>query len=79
MPFNFSKYTYFIQFTSGKLWLKMRRMRLISLLLHFFGSSLCLTRRMDLIQRALDTPDVVDYFSYPEHGQQMRETIFRGI
>ena len=35
--------------TSGKLWLKMRRMNIISLVLHFFGSSLRLTRRMDLI------------------------------
>ena len=31
---------------------------------------------MDLILRALDTPDVVDYFSYPQHGQQVREQIF---
>ena len=57
----------------------MRRMSIISLVLHFFGSGLRLTRRMDLIQRALDTPDVVDYFSYPQHGQQVYEKLFRGI
>ena len=65
--------------TSGKLWLKMRRMSIVSLVLYFFGSSLRWTRRMDLILRALDTPDVVDYFSYPQHGQQVREKHFRGI
>ena len=65
--------------TSGKLWLKMRRMSIVSLVLYFFGSSLRWTRRMGLILRALDTPDVVDYFSYPQHGQQVREKHFRGI
>ena len=69
----------FLLITSGKLWLKMRRMSIVSLVLHFFGSSLRWTRRMDLILRALDTPDVVDYFSYPQHGQQVREKHFRGI
>ena len=34
---------------------------------------------MGMSLRALDTPDVVDYFSYPQHGQQMREKHFRGI
>ena len=58
--------------TSGKLWLKMRRMSIISHVLHFFGSSLRLKRRTDLILRVLYTPDVVDYFSYPQHGQQVR-------
>ena len=57
----------------------MRRMSIVSLVLYFFGSSLRWTRRMDLILRALDTPDVVDYFSYPQHGQQVREKHFRGI
>ena len=54
-------------------------MRIISHVLHIFGSKLRLTRRMDLIQRALDTPDVADYFSYPQLGQQVREKILRGI
>ena len=65
--------------TSGKLWLKMRRMSIISLVLHFFGSSLSLTRRMDLIWRALDTPDVVDYFSYPQYGQEEREKVLEAF
>ena len=51
---------------------KMRHMSIISLVLHFFGSGLRLTRRVDLILSALDTPDVVDYFSCPQHGQQIR-------
>ena len=55
------------------------RVRYYSLVLYFFGSSLRLTRCMDLVLRALDTPDVVDYFSYPQHGQQVREKHFRGI
>ena len=57
----------------------MRRISIISLVLYFFGSSLRLTHRMDLIQSALDTSDVVDYFLYPQHGQQVREKYFRGI
>ena len=65
--------------TSGKLWLKMRRMSIVSLVLYFFGSSLRWTRRMDLILRALDTPDVVDYFSYPQHGQQVRENFLEAF
>ena len=73
-----SKYCRFFN-TSSKLCLKMRRMSIVSLVLYFFGSSLRWTRRMDLILRALDTPDVVDYFSYPQHGQQVREKHFRGI
>ena len=55
-------------FTSGKLWLKMRRMSIISPVLHIFVSSLRLKHRMRLIQRALDSPGLVDYFSYPHHG-----------
>ena len=35
--------------TSGKLWLKMRRMSIILFVLHFFASRLRLTRRMDVI------------------------------
>ena len=50
-------------------------MSIVSLVLHFFGSSLRFTRRMDLIQHAVDTPDAVDYLSYPQHGQQERENI----
>ena len=64
--------------TSGKLWLKMRRMSIIWHVLHFFDSSLRLTSRMDLIQRALDTPDLVDYFSYPHHDQKVHKKVFRG-
>ena len=56
------------QNTSGKLWLKMRRMSIISPVLHIFVSSLRLKHRMSLIQRALDSPGLVDYFSYPHHG-----------
>ena len=65
--------------TPGKLWLKMRRMSIIWLVLHFFGSRLRFTRRKDLLQRALDTPDFVDYFSYPQHGQQVCKNFFRSI
>ena len=54
--------------TSGKLWLKMRRMNVISPVLHIFVSSLRLKHRMSMIQRALDSPVLVDYFSYPHHG-----------
>ena len=54
--------------TSGKLWLKMRRMSIIWHVLHICVSSLRLKHRMSLIQRALDSPGLVDYFSYPHHG-----------
>ena len=64
--------------TSGKLWLKMRRMSIIWHVLHFFDFSLRLTSRMDLIQHALDTPDLVDYFSYPHHDQKVHKKVFRG-
>ena len=57
----------------------MRRMSIILFVLHFFASRLRLTRRIDVIERALDTRYVVDYFSYPQHGQQVREKLFRGI
>ena len=57
-----------IHITSGKLWLKMRRMNVISPVLHIFVSSLRLKHRMSMIQRALDSPGLVDYFSYPHHG-----------
>ena len=59
--------------TSGKFWLKMRRMSIISIVLHIFVSSLRLKHRMSLIQRALDSPGLVDYFSYPHHGQKVRK------
>ena len=54
--------------TSGKLLLKMRRMSIISSVLHIIVSNLRLKHRMRLIQRALDSPGLVDYFSYPHHG-----------
>ena len=57
-----------LTFTSGKLWLKMRRVNVISPVLHIFVSSLRLKHRMSMIQRALDSPVLVDYFSYPHHG-----------
>ena len=57
----------------------MRRMSIILFVLHFFASRLRLTRRMNVILRALDTPYVVDYFSYPQYGQQVRENVFRCI
>ena len=28
---------------------------------------------MSLIQRELDSPGLVDYFSYPHHGQKVRK------
>eukprot|EP00493_Phyllostaurus_siculus_P020795 UN21120 len=34
---------------------------------------------MDLILRELDTPDVLHYFSYPQHGQQVREKILEAF
>ena len=61
---NFLKFT----LTSSKLWLKMRRMSVISPVLHIFVSSLRLKHRVSMIQRALDSPELVDYFSYPHHG-----------
>ena len=65
--------------TSGKLWLKMRRMNVISPVLHIFVSSLRLKHRMGMIQRALDSPGLVDYFSYPHHGWKVRKKVFRAI
>ena len=60
--------------TSGKLWLKMRRMSRISPVLQILVSSLRLEHRMSLIQRALDSPVLVNYyFSYPHHGQKVRK------
>ena len=44
-----------------------------------FVSSLHLKYRMSLIQRALDSTGLVDYFSYPHHGQKVRKKIFRAI
>ena len=43
-----------------------------------FDSSLRLTRRMDLIQRALDTLDLLNNFSYSYHCQKVCEKHFRG-
>jgi len=65
--------------TSGKLWLKMRRMSIIWHVLHICVSSLRLKHRMSLIQRALDSPGLVDYFSYPHHGWKVRKKDFRAI
>ena len=65
--------------TSAKLWLKMRRMSIIWLVLYIFVSSLRLKHRMSLIQRALDSPELVDYFSYPHHGWKVRKKVFRAI
>ena len=70
-----------LSITSGKLWLKMRRMGIISPVLHIFVSSPRLKHRMRLIQRALDSTGLVDYFSYPHHGQRVRKKfleIFEG-
>ena len=57
----------------GKLWSKMRRMSIISSVLHIFVSSLRLKHRMSLIQHVLDSPGLVDYFSYPHHGWKVRK------
>ena len=51
----------------------MRRMNIILPLLHIFVSSLRLKHRMRLIQRALDSPGLVDYFSYPHHDYKVRK------
>ena len=53
----------------------MRRMSIISPVLHIFVSSLRLKHRMQLIQRALDSPGLVDYFSYPHHGWKVRKNV----
>ena len=66
-------------FTSGKLWLKMRRMSIIWHVLHICVSSLRPKHRMSFIQRALDSPGFVDYFSYPHHGWKVRKKVFRAI
>ena len=51
----------------------MRRMSIISPVLHIFVSSLRLKHRMSLIQSVLYGPGLVDYFSYPHHGQKVRK------
>ena len=66
--FRFDDEIRFFPNTSGKLWLKMRRMSIISPVLHIFVSSLRLKHGMHLIQRTLGSPGLVDYFSYPHHG-----------
>ena len=48
-------------------------MRIILHILHIFVSSLRLKHRMRFIQRALDSPGLVDYFPYPHHGQKVRK------
>jgi len=48
-------------------------MRIISTVLHILASILRLKHRMNLIERALDSPGLVDYFSYPHHGQKVRK------
>ena len=57
----------------------MRRMSKILPVLHIFVSSLRLKHRMRFIQRTLDSPGLVDYFSYPHHGQKVRKKGFRAI
>ena len=49
----------------------MRRMSMISHVLHIFVSSLRLKHRMRLIQRALNSHGLVDYFSYPHHDEKV--------
>ena len=50
----------------------MHRISTISLILFNFVSSLRLKHRMSLIQRVLDSPELVYRFSYPNHGQKVR-------
>ena len=48
-------------------------MNVISPVLHIFVSRLHSKHRASLTQRALDSPGLVDYFSYPHHGQKMHK------
>ena len=48
-------------------------MSIISPVIHHFVSTLRSQHRMSLIQRALDSPGLLDYFSYLHHGQKVRK------
>ena len=63
------KYEESQKFRDGKISLKIQNL----LCFHVFNSSLRLKHRMSLIQRALDRPGVVDYFSNLYHGQKVRK------
>ena len=78
-PYLFHPQHKFSLITSGKLWLKMRRISIIWHVLHICVSSLRLKHRMSLIQCALESPGLVDYFSYPHHVWKVRKKVFRAI
>ena len=34
---------------------------------------------MNYIQRALDSPDLLDYFSYPQYGEKMHKKVLEAL